>query len=342
MERRPRSVRPDGVAAGARIMLAVVTLMSLACVGDGGVAQPRGGVPASGSGSGSGSGSATAAAAGLGTVGADGATTAQAALPGARPNGTDLLRTTQLPPGELLTMWASPIYVVNVMSDVPEPGSFNAAMADACRRAYASYLQSAMAPSDGSQELNNGFFQWQIETGFTQKVLDRMPEFRLLNYYVSEAVRRYVAFNALSPAIARMSVFWWTSMHKDGSFHKAHTHGDSTLSGIYYARVPPGAGALFFEDPRGGGGGGSGRPPFGEGGTFTHFPREGDIVLFPSWLVHQVERTRGFEDRISFSFNLGQAGWLRTSDVSFKYDDPRHRLRRGWPAPATAPATAAP
>jgi hypothetical protein len=79
------------------------------------------------------------------------------------------------------------------------------------------------------------------------------------------------------------------------------------VSGVYYASVPANAGPIVFEDPRGP------LPPFSN--RFFHRPREGEMVLFPSWLVHFVAPTKGNEPRVSFSFNQpGQ--WTSTSDVS--------------------------
>jgi uncharacterized protein (TIGR02466 family) len=33
-------------------------------------------------------------------------------------------------------------------------------------------------------------------------------------------------------------------------------------------------------------------------------PKEGDLIMFPSWLRHYVEPSKSNEDRISIAFNL--------------------------------------
>ena len=145
-------------------------------------------------------------------------------------------------------------------------------------------------------------------------------------------------------------VFCWATIGFDGLFHFSHTHGDSAVSGVYYSQVtlitlitlialitqhyshiywrnitdiqvPSGAGALVLSDPRGP------RPPFD--GRFIHQPSAGELILFPSWLSHEVTPTinlkRNFKEflavnqhdiRVSWSCNL-PGDWETTSDVSF-------------------------
>ena len=96
------------------------------------------------------------------------------------------------------------------------------------------------------------------------------------------------------------------------------------LSGTYYVTVPPGAGNIVFRDPRGA------LPPFEH--TFHHAPRNGDMLVFPSWLVHEVAPTQRAREqasaagskpqpqqlRIAVSFNLA-GDWDSTSDVSVAF-----------------------
>ena len=80
-------------------------------------------------------------------------------------------------------------------------------------------------------------------------------------------------------------------------------------------KVPPGAGTISFYDPRGMNPfdygrdlhGGDDRdpsayPPFTKKYTFK--PKVGDLIVFPSWLVHGVDATESEQARVSFSFNL--------------------------------------
>eukprot|EP01032_Pedospumella_encystans_P008393 gene8393-9970_t len=102
----------------------------------------------------------------------------------------------------------------------------------------------------------------------------------------------------------------WSSVHANDSFHSAHHHQDASISGILYITTPPGSGAVVFNDPRGQ------LPPFGK--SLQIVPKVGELILFPSWLVHSVLPTMATQPRISVSFNyLGS--WETTSDVNQAY-----------------------
>ena len=42
----------------------------------------------------------------------------------------------------------------------------------------------------------------------------------------------------------------WVNVMDKGAVHAPHIHPHSVISGTYYVTVPPGAGAIRFEDPR--------------------------------------------------------------------------------------------
>ncbi len=120
----------------------------------------------------------------------------------------------------------------------------------------------------------------------------------------AEAVRLQQAQSALDPSA---NMFIWSSLHGNGSYHSPHHHKDSLLSGILYIDTPPGSGAVVFADPRGS------LPPFGT--TLQIEPKPGNLILFPSWLMHSVLPTLSRDPRISVSFNYnGQ--WEATSDIN--------------------------
>ena len=86
-----------------------------------------------------------------------------------------------------------------------------------------------------------------------------------------------------------------------------HLHPLATISGTYYVRTPRGCSALKFEDPR------LDRymaaPPrrAGPGGGAPEWvsvpARQGGIVLFESWLRHEVPANPVAAERVSISFN---------------------------------------
>ena len=99
----------------------------------------------------------------------------------------------------------------------------------------------------------------------------------------------------------------WANVMKKGCSHTAHIHPHSVLSGTYYVQVPSGASPLKIEDPR------LGlfmNTPLLKDSVrenqkrfFKVQPRAGEVVLFESWLRHEVPEVTSSQPRISLSFN---------------------------------------
>lgn len=97
----------------------------------------------------------------------------------------------------------------------------------------------------------------------------------------------------------------WGNIMSQGSHHSFHIHPLSVISGTFYVSVPKGSSVIQFEDPRHSMMMAS--PP--RKGVFHSLsPRAGDIVLFESWMRHQVPTQMAAEDRISVSFNYDWPG----------------------------------
>jgi uncharacterized protein (TIGR02466 family) len=99
----------------------------------------------------------------------------------------------------------------------------------------------------------------------------------------------------------------WVNVMGGGAAHGPHLHPLSTISGTYYVAVPPGAPGLKLEDPRlerfmasppRGGGARRGQRPW-----VTLRSRAGQLVLFESWLRHEVAPNPLAAERVSVSFN---------------------------------------
>jgi uncharacterized protein (TIGR02466 family) len=88
--------------------------------------------------------------------------------------------------------------------------------------------------------------------------------------------------------------------------HGMHLHPLSTVSGTYYVQTPKGAPGLKFEDPR------LDRfmaaPPRGRQPWFILPAQAGRLVLFESWLRHEVPPNPVDVERISISFNYNWFG----------------------------------
>ena len=101
----------------------------------------------------------------------------------------------------------------------------------------------------------------------------------------------------------------WVNLLKPGGHHSSHLHPHSILSGTLYVEVPQGSGSIRFEDPRSGlmmaapaaprrrARGARARSP-------RVAPRPGLLLLWESWLRHEVLPGTAKADRLSISFNF--------------------------------------
>lgn len=125
-----------------------------------------------------------------------------------------------------------------------------------------------------------------------------------LDHHVA-AFAREIDLDLQSRKLALDSI--WINILAPGGVHAAHIHPHSVVSGTYYVSVPPAADAIKFEDPRLGLM--MAAPPRKasarqENRTFvTIQPKPGSILLWESWLRHEVPLNKSRKDRISLSFN---------------------------------------
>lgn len=102
----------------------------------------------------------------------------------------------------------------------------------------------------------------------------------------------------------------WAMVNGPGNSTRAHIHPHSIFSGVVYLKVDAESGAIAFLDPRAGAQ--MLTPPLVEGdselfsGRVRRQPMAGSLLLFPSWLWHEVEPgTASSELRICIAFNVG-------------------------------------
>ena len=100
----------------------------------------------------------------------------------------------------------------------------------------------------------------------------------------------------------------WVNLLRGSGHHSAHIHPHSIISGTLYVEVPKGCGAIRFEDPR--------LPMMMAAPTrrtdapnelqpfVTVQPKPGLLLLWESWLRHEVLPGTGRGERLSISFNF--------------------------------------
>jgi uncharacterized protein (TIGR02466 family) len=151
--------------------------------------------------------------------------------------------------------------------------------------------------------------------GFTSyasasRMYEISPTFARLRQLIDPHVRRFIAeleFDLGGKPLTMTDC--WVNVMPRGVTHSLHLHPLSVVSGTYYVRVPRGSPGLKFEDPR------LDRymaaPPRKVGAAernraWVVMPAvAGELLLFESWLRHEVVANPVATERISISFNYG-------------------------------------
>ena len=99
----------------------------------------------------------------------------------------------------------------------------------------------------------------------------------------------------------------WINILPEGGIHTAHIHPHSVISGTTYVAMPEGTSALKLEDPRlqmmmAAPGRTADAPEHLRQFIYVQ-PKVGDVLLWESWLRHEVPMNMAEEERISVSFN---------------------------------------
>jgi len=142
---------------------------------------------------------------------------------------------------------------------------------------------------------------WQSE-----QALHLRDEFQELISCVNDATKSVLRFLRIGQEAFEITGCWATVLAK-GALHKAHSHPNNFLSGVYYVRVQPGADTINFHDPR--------RQTYVIRPPVVELTAEntdqvvvrvtnGTLLMFPSYLEHSVDGNMSEEERISISFNI--------------------------------------
>ena len=177
---------------------------------------------------------------------------------------------------------------------------FNAALGDACRM---------LAEEGGAGRAwcrEHGYRGYTSYGSLTDLPL-RMPEFGELKRHLDRHALAYA--KALNFDLSRRPRLdnLWVNILKPGGGHTGHIHPHAFLSGTVYVEVPDGASALKLEDPR--------LPmmmarpsvaadaPEAERPFVYLAPGPGTVLMWESWLRHEVPTNAAKSERISISFN---------------------------------------
>ena len=142
---------------------------------------------------------------------------------------------------------------------------------------------------------------WQSE-----QTLHEREEFQELASCVSNVATSILRFLRIGHEVVEITGCWATVLAKRAT-HKAHSHPNNFLSGVYYVRVYPGSDTINFHDPR--------RQTYVIRPPVVELTAEntdqvvvkvtnGTLLMFPSYLEHSVDANMSEDERISISFNI--------------------------------------
>lgn len=138
----------------------------------------------------------------------------------------------------------------------------------------------------------------------------RFPIFKDLVKVLNKHVKAFASDLAFDLGDRKLKLdSLWINILPEGGIHTSHIHPHSVISGTTYVSMPEGASAIKFEDPRS-------AMMMAAPGRLKDAPEElrsfiyvapdvGDVLLWESWLRHEVPMNMVEEDRVSVSFNYG-------------------------------------
>jgi len=191
---------------------------------------------------------------------------------------------------DLNLVFSTPIWTMLV----DDYESINAEMLD--------YIKSLQA-EDPKGEFKSNVFGWHSKP-FDLKHASALNFFNKIQKNVNKAI---IDLGWNNPANEFKITSSWSIINKKGSSNNRHIHSDNYISAAYYVKAPEGCGDINFYDPREAK---VIRKPRGIDGNSLSAdvvnikPKEGILVLFPSYLYHSVEENMSDKERIVISFNL--------------------------------------
>jgi uncharacterized protein (TIGR02466 family) len=201
---------------------------------------------------------------------------------------------------ETTTLFATPVLI----SDLPDAAALNVDL-----RAVITKHEVA---NPGTQHSNLGGWQsdWDMDRWGGPAAIKLLA--------VGRNIANQVTTDRLgNPVILTWKANMWANINRSGHGNEFHSHPGSFWSGVYYVddggidADPALGGELEFMDPRGPGPAmyaphlAFGKLGLSVGANETVRPKSGRLVMFPSWVLHQVRPYGGNAQRISIAFNLG-------------------------------------
>jgi uncharacterized protein (TIGR02466 family) len=202
----------------------------------------------------------------------------------------------------LRPLFATPIYEATLSTDRSFE-NFNGELEAACR------MLAAEDAAGRAWSKAHGYGGYTSYASLND-LPTRASVFGELKRKLDAHARRFAEALALDLGAGRLKLdSLWVNVLKPGAGHSGHIHPHSVISGTVYVRTPKGASALKLEDPR--------LPLMmaapprradapQDSQAFVYLqPEAGTVLMWESWLRHEVPPNAARSERISVSFNYG-------------------------------------
>ena len=100
---------------------------------------------------------------------------------------------------------------------------------------------------------------------------------------------------------SNVTISYWANINSPGSKNVMHSHKPKHFSAVYYLQSA-GTGGLRFVNPANITTDCNIDAPFVR--DFTFLPADGDLIMWPAWMPHEVETNLSDSDRINLTFDI--------------------------------------
>ena len=138
----------------------------------------------------------------------------------------------------------------------------------------------------------------------------KLGEENIIKSTIIKVISSYFHFNKIFDCDIKLDSLW-ININGKGHSNNLHHHPLADLSGVFWIKTPIDCGKIEFSSPHNFVQGKElkiSNPKYAEdNNVFASYyfdPHAGSVLIFPSFLYHQVYPNNSNEDRISVSFNL--------------------------------------
>lgn len=123
--------------------------------------------------------------------------------------------------------------------------------------------------------------------------------FRSIEYYSQKDQMFAESFKKINKN--NLQIFYWTNINQPLSRNVLHSHKSAIFSGVYYIQGTD-TGNLRIINPANTLGECNNLSPFTR--DFYYTPKDRDLILWPSWLPHEVETNNSTRERINIAYDV--------------------------------------